>query len=150
MSDSREIVNNTSGIIFLGTPHQGSPVSIAGAILALATRFLGSDPTLLLSLRSHNASLSNLADEFLTCIAANEVRRQKVRIISFYETMPMYLLGWFSIGLVRVIQIQLGSYLTFIRLFRRTQLWCTRTNLTLLTPTIPGLTNVLGRKINST
>jgi len=77
------------------------------------TGFLGSDPTLLLSLRSHGDQLSNLADTFQSCIAPNEHRWQKIHIVSFYETKPMYLLGWLSIGLVCMVQIQMSSYLTF-------------------------------------
>ncbi|OAA46421.1 peptidase C14 [Cordyceps fumosorosea ARSEF 2679] len=51
--DSQDIVDDTAGVIFLGAPHQGSSVSGAGAVLASATGFLGSDTTLLLSLNNH-------------------------------------------------------------------------------------------------
>jgi hypothetical protein len=98
--DSREIVDDTCGIIFLGTPHQGSPVSVTGAIAALLTGFLGSNTTLLLSLRNHQEQLSNLEDQFVSCMKQKEGRRQKTEIISFHETKPTYLLGWFSIGIV--------------------------------------------------
>lgn len=87
-------------MIFLGTPHQGSPVSISAAALAYMTRLLGSDATMVLSLMSNEVQLTNLADTFRTRIAPNESRRQKPRIISFYETKPMYLLRFLSLGLV--------------------------------------------------
>ncbi|KAM3548066.1 hypothetical protein ARSEF4850_009641 [Beauveria asiatica] len=98
-SDSQDIVDATAGIIFLGTPHQGSSVSVAGAVLASVTGILGSDTTLLLSLQNHDAQLSNLADVFGSRIAPNERRPQKVPIISFYETKKTYLLG-LSLGVV--------------------------------------------------
>ncbi|KAJ6436917.1 mutator-like element [Purpureocillium lavendulum] len=98
--DSEEVVDDTSGIIFLGTPHLGSSASVAGAILGFATGLLGSDMTLVLSLKSHDAHLSNLAARFRSCLAPNERRGQKTRIISFYETKPMYLFGWLTIGRV--------------------------------------------------
>ncbi|PHH93085.1 hypothetical protein CDD83_1370 [Cordyceps sp. RAO-2017] len=39
--DSRAIADETHGILFLGTPHQGSAASSAGAIVASLTAFLG-------------------------------------------------------------------------------------------------------------
>ncbi|KAJ3494229.1 hypothetical protein NLG97_g4215 [Lecanicillium saksenae] len=98
-NDSQDIVDDTAGIIFLGAPHQGSSVSIAGAVLATLTWFLGSDTTLLLSLKNHGAQLSNLADAFDSRIAASGRRQRKVRITSFYETKKTYLLG-LSLGVV--------------------------------------------------
>ncbi|EJP63492.1 peptidase C14 [Beauveria bassiana ARSEF 2860] len=97
--DSQDIVDSTAGIIFLGAPHQGSSVSIAGAALAALTGFLGSDTTLLLSLKNHGAQLSNLADTFDSRIAPNVRRERKVPITSFYETKKTYLLG-LSLGVV--------------------------------------------------
>lgn len=100
-SDSQDIVDDTAGIVFLGTPHQGSSVSIAGAVLAALTGFLGSDTTLLLSLKNHGAQLSNLADVFDSRIAPNGPRQRKIPITSFYETKKTYLFG-LSLGLVSV------------------------------------------------
>ncbi|KAK4075230.1 hypothetical protein Purlil1_12720 [Purpureocillium lilacinum] len=98
--EAKTVVDDTSGIIFLGTPHIGSSVSVAGGALAFVTGLLGSDTTLLLSLKSHDAQLSNLAARFRPCVSPNKRWGQKTRIISFYETKPMYLLGWLSIGRV--------------------------------------------------
>ncbi|KAH7117273.1 hypothetical protein B0J13DRAFT_652967, partial [Dactylonectria estremocensis] len=98
--DSQEIIDDTSGTIFLGTPRQGSSVSAAGAVLAFMTGFLGSDTTLLLSLKSHEGQLSNLVDKFNYCKVPSQYRPQKFQIIPFYETKPTYLLGWLSLGLV--------------------------------------------------
>lgn len=99
-SDSQDIVDDTSGILFLGTPHQGSSVSVAGAVLAWMTGFLGSDTTLLLSLKSDDQQLSTLAANFKLCIASsNKHRKENIRITSFYETKKTYLLG-VSLGVV--------------------------------------------------
>lgn len=77
-------------------------MSITAAVLAAVTEFLflGSDTTLLLSLKSHDAQLSNLAETFRPRMVPKEVGKQKAPIVSFYETKPLYLLGWLSIGLV--------------------------------------------------
>lgn len=66
------------------------------------TMLLGSDTTLLLSLMSNESQLTNLAETFRSRIAPTENRRQKTHIISFYETKPMYLLRFLSLGLVSV------------------------------------------------
>lgn len=101
MPESQEIVNDTSGIIFLGTPHLGSSMSIVAVVLASVTGFLGSDTTLLMSLKSHGAQLSNLRRSFDKVVAKNE-QHQKITIISFYETMATYFLGWLYAGVVGV------------------------------------------------
>ncbi|KAM3558268.1 hypothetical protein MY1884_004072 [Beauveria asiatica] len=98
-NDSQEIVDDTLGILFLGTPHQGSSVSVAGALLAWISGLLGSDMTLLLSLKRHDAQLSSLADAFRSRVAPNERRQRKVPITSFYETKKTYFLG-LSLGIV--------------------------------------------------
>ncbi|KAI1410260.1 peptidase C14 [Hypoxylon sp. FL1857] len=92
---SGDIPDNTCGIVFLGTPHQGSSASSLGAIIASLTGFLGSDSTLLLSLQSHGTYLSDLESQFRRWISS---RSRKPKVISFYETKPTYIFGWFSIG----------------------------------------------------
>ncbi|KAK1637273.1 peptidase C14 [Colletotrichum phormii] len=77
---------DTCGIIFLGTPHQGSSLSAAGALLSKLTGFLGSNTALLLSLRGNHNRLSDLEDRF-RYVLSNE------KIASFYETKPTYYLG---------------------------------------------------------
>jgi hypothetical protein len=88
-------------------------VSVAGAAAAFLTGFLGSNTTLLLALRYHTDQLLDLERRFRTCIEEKEGRRQKTRIVSFHETKPTYLLGWFSIGLVSVNALYIANCLTF-------------------------------------
>lgn len=90
-------------------------MSVASAVLASATGFLGSDTTLLLSLNNYGVDLSNLADTFRSRIAPNERRQRKVPIISFYETKKTYFLG-LSLGVVSVHSF-VGSRLTLCRWF---------------------------------
>ncbi|RFU78839.1 nacht and wd40 domain [Trichoderma arundinaceum] len=97
---AQELVDSTCGIIFLGTPHDGSSVSYAGYISASLTGFLGSNADLLVALASHQSGLSDLEDRFIGCMKQKEHRRQKTEIASFYETKPTYILNWISLGIV--------------------------------------------------
>lgn len=62
--DSPQIAEDTCGTIFLSTSHQGSSISFAGATVSFLTGFLGSNTTLLLTLRSQEKYLSDLEGEF--------------------------------------------------------------------------------------
>ncbi|OTA99070.1 hypothetical protein M426DRAFT_95973 [Hypoxylon sp. CI-4A] len=93
--DSGDIPINTRGIIFLGTPHQGSSASRWGAAVASLTGFLGSDRTLLLSLQSHSSYLSDLEDSFRGWVLP---KSPHIKVISFHESKPTYMFGWLSIG----------------------------------------------------
>jgi len=97
--DVQEIIDSTSGILFLGTPHQGSSLSRLGIVAARMTAFLGSDVGLLLSLMNHQKELSDLDRRFLQRMKDKEDRRQQTEITAFCETKPTYVLG-FSVGLI--------------------------------------------------
>jgi hypothetical protein len=75
-------------------------MSVAAAAAAFLTGFLGSDTTLLFTLRRHEKQLSDLERRFRDCMDQKEARRQKTRIISFHEEKRTRLLGWLSIGFV--------------------------------------------------
>ncbi|KPA36025.1 peptidase c14 [Fusarium langsethiae] len=90
--ESSNILEDTCGIIFLGTPHQGSSLSITGALLSRLTKRLGSNDTLLLNLRRNHSHLSDLEDRFRPLVKHKPV-------LSFYETKPTYLLR-FSVGCI--------------------------------------------------
>ncbi|TRX88171.1 hypothetical protein FHL15_010920 [Xylaria flabelliformis] len=92
----QDVSKNTRGIIFLGTPHQGTSVSNWGTLLTFLTSFLGSDNTLLLYLKKHNSDLSNLEAWFKKWV---EQRPRKVKVECFYEMRPTFIFG-LSIGFV--------------------------------------------------
>jgi hypothetical protein len=96
ISKSEQIILDTSGILFLGTPHQGSPLSMFGFIIAWATGFLGSSTGFLFTLRHHSSELSQLDLDF------DSVRKslKDATICSIFETKPSYILGCVSLGLV--------------------------------------------------
>jgi hypothetical protein len=87
-------------VVFLGTPHQGPPVSHFVSVAARVTGFLGSNTRLLLSLASHWEDLSDLDMRFVQCMKEKEGRRQKTEIVVFCEKRPARMLGWLSVGLV--------------------------------------------------
>ncbi|KAI0860357.1 hypothetical protein F4860DRAFT_479585 [Xylaria cubensis] len=93
----QDISENTRGIIFLGTPHQGTEISDWGALLASLTNFLGSDNTLLLSLKRDDQNLSDLETGFRKWIYG---RPREVKVECFYEIRPTLIFGKLSIGLV--------------------------------------------------
>ncbi|KAM3549502.1 hypothetical protein ARSEF4850_008817 [Beauveria asiatica] len=98
--DAKEIVDSTSGIVFLGTPHQGSPMSLFGVLAARIASVFGSSIGLLLSLSSHRDKLSDLDERFYGCMKIKEDCRQRTEIVAFRETKPTRIFGWLSIGLV--------------------------------------------------
>ncbi|KAJ5730165.1 vegetative incompatibility protein HET-E-1 [Penicillium malachiteum] len=107
---ARDIVDSTCGIIFLGTPHQGSPISILGTVAARVTGFLGSNTGLLLSLAGNRTQLSDLDVRFVQCMKDKEVRRQKTEIVAFCEGKPTRMLGWLSVGLIVPIDSARGGH----------------------------------------
>ncbi|KAF6822496.1 hypothetical protein CPLU01_11994 [Colletotrichum plurivorum] len=104
MARSSSAMEDTRGIIFLGTPHQGSSLSIAASILGKLTALLGSNTALLLTLQSNHNQLSDLEDEF------RRVATDK-QITSFYETKPTFYLG-LSLGCVSLLSHCVESFLT--------------------------------------
>jgi len=80
--------NSTKGVVFFGTPHQGSTFASYGATLA---RVLGSvafkpAPELLRSLKNGRQRLCNHTDEFRQLL-----EMKPLGIVSFYETKTMIL-----------------------------------------------------------
>lgn len=100
----KDIVDRTHGIIFLGTPHYGSSLSLPAAAIAFVSHVLGSDTTLLFGL-SNRSDLSDLEEGFRKHIAGPQ---REVEVASFYENMPTRVLGLFSIGLVSVSTLYLN------------------------------------------
>lgn len=71
----RDIRLSTAGIIFLGTPHQGSEAAVYGVWLA---HVAGHDKTLLESLRRNSPALHDIARDF-------EASYSNADIVCFYE-----------------------------------------------------------------
>ncbi|KAI1827418.1 hypothetical protein F4861DRAFT_363248 [Xylaria intraflava] len=97
-ANAGQIIHDTSGILFLGTPHQGSQLSVFGSIIAWVTRFLGSSPNLLLTLQHHSTELSDLNSRFDD--VRKTLRPKDAKIYSIYETKPSYIFGCLSLGLI--------------------------------------------------
>ena len=73
--DFRDIRLSTAGIIFLGTPHQGTKAAVFGVWLAQAA---GHDKTLLESLKRNSPALDDVARDF-------EAGYANADIVCFYE-----------------------------------------------------------------
>ncbi|KAJ3487206.1 hypothetical protein NLG97_g6457 [Lecanicillium saksenae] len=100
-SDSASgLLDSTCGIIFLGTPHLGSPMGYIGAAAASVMGFLGSNTGLLLSLRSNLPELTDLDTRFVLQLQEKMSRCGETKIVAFVEKMPTYILGWLFVGLI--------------------------------------------------
>ncbi|KAI9730825.1 MAG: hypothetical protein M1834_005543 [Cirrosporium novae-zelandiae] len=91
----KDIFDAIYGILFLGTPHQGSSMSWLGQLLAMITApLLGSNKMLLHSLEYHEYGLTELQQRFSQCLDKTDKQFR-----AFYETLPTTFFG-FSVGLV--------------------------------------------------
>ncbi|KAI0852003.1 hypothetical protein F5Y00DRAFT_274251 [Daldinia vernicosa] len=99
-SDSRfgDISRDTAGILFLGTPHQGSTVSWIGEILARLTILSGSDTTLLKLLSHGSSALLDLKRDFSAAVTSI-INQKPLLVYSFYETLPTFRYG-VSLGVI--------------------------------------------------
>ncbi|KAL7815810.1 hypothetical protein V8C26DRAFT_401632 [Trichoderma gracile] len=97
--DTEKVLEDTHGIIFLGTPHLGSPIAGFGATIAYLTGFLGSDTGLLLSLRSNGELLRKLSEAFQDKLyQKKQDLGRETKIVSICEQKPTYLLDWLYAG----------------------------------------------------
>ncbi|KAK6501920.1 hypothetical protein TWF481_009739 [Arthrobotrys musiformis] len=87
-----DISQKTAGIIFLGTPHEGSEASWIAGWLAKLTSFSGSDAVLLSLLEHHSSQLSDLRDEFSEAVAS-PAQDSRLKLYSFFETKKSYPYG---------------------------------------------------------
>ena len=70
------------------------------AALAFVSGVLGSNTTLLYPLRDRSVQLFELEEGFRTLVANQEGRREKLKIVSFYERLPTRAFGLIRIGMV--------------------------------------------------
>ncbi|PKY08373.1 catalytic protein [Aspergillus campestris IBT 28561] len=88
----RSIFVSTYGMLFLGTPHNGSDIAKWGALLqnictaVMPKKFLDSSPQLVKALRSNNETLQNINSLFADIMP-------RFHIYFFHETLPTDLRG---------------------------------------------------------
>jgi hypothetical protein len=92
----RPIKDFVKGIIFLGTPHGGSSLALAGKLQALGTYWLGSRTELLELLEPHSKQNKQLHEDYLEYLEAH----QGVYHYDFWENLSEKWWG-FPIGMVR-------------------------------------------------
>ncbi|TFA98360.1 hypothetical protein CCMA1212_009831 [Trichoderma ghanense] len=116
--DTEKISEDTHGIIFLGTPHLGSPIAGYGATIAYLTGFLGSDTGLLLSLRSNGELLRKLSEAFQHKLyKKKEDLGRETRIVSICEQKPTYFLNWLYAG--KIVPSESATFGTnFMQVFK--------------------------------
>ncbi|KAI1471751.1 uncharacterized protein F4812DRAFT_190892 [Daldinia caldariorum] len=93
-----DVNRNTAGILFLGTPHQGSLVSSFGKIIARHTKLSGSNAMLLKLLSYGSPALLNLKSDFSAAITPRPGQKL-LPVYSFYETLPTFYCG-VSLGVI--------------------------------------------------
>ena len=88
----RSLYVSTYGILFLGTPHNGSDIAKWGTLLqsicsaALPSRFFDTSPQLVEALKTNNETLQNINRSFVEIIG-------RFRIFFFHESKPTNLKG---------------------------------------------------------
>ncbi|KAK5110754.1 hypothetical protein LTR62_005631 [Meristemomyces frigidus] len=106
--DYQDIWPRLRGIIFFGTPHQGSRQSAVATALALLTSFFFASSTTLTTYLTYNGEqLTDLDRRFW------KVWHGGIRLWSLLETMPTYFLGFFPVGLVvekNAATVAMGQY----------------------------------------
>ncbi|KAF2183853.1 hypothetical protein K469DRAFT_581699, partial [Zopfia rhizophila CBS 207.26] len=93
----RSLLNSVSAIMFLGTPHFGTPYASYARALALRLHLLGSNPDIFLPLYPNSTFLQKQHSEFLKHFSW-------LRMTNFYETKGTVILpSWLSFPPWRVI-----------------------------------------------
>lgn len=78
------------GILFLGTPHQGSWMARCAKIPVKAISFVKSaNVSMLAILQSDNDHLKTIYDEFLILLRVREQDNKKIEVTCFYEELPL-------------------------------------------------------------
>jgi len=89
----QSIVNNTKGILFLGTPHRGADAARLAEIIARVVGALRSTNTQALRvLQPDSEVLERLQDSF-NAIIRERAQHDPIEITCFYEELPMAVIG---------------------------------------------------------
>ena len=124
-TDFKDIYDATCGIIFLGTPHQGSDSSYPGLLVAsLTTPLFGSNAMLLRLLQKHSTELSILRQKFSQTISRMKDSHTQIKdchtrlplLYNFIETKNTLLFNFISLGRVRGLAFLWSLSLTGTRL----------------------------------
>ena len=101
----RDIIDNTCGIVFLGTPHHGFALAQWAEKLAKAMGLLKQSNTQLLAvLKSDSEVLARIQNDFHTMIRSRNLERLRpIEITCFYEELPVAGIGIVSQGTKSII-----------------------------------------------
>lgn len=104
------ILRNTKGFVFLGTPHLGSKTSSIAYLLARGMKFQGANTNTLAALKYDNDELRLLQSRWL------EITAQQ-RVINFYEERetPVFSLGKKHRFFYSFVRSDLTTGLVFLR-----------------------------------
>ncbi|ORY15267.1 hypothetical protein BCR34DRAFT_585166 [Clohesyomyces aquaticus] len=87
----RAIEIHTTGIVFLGTPHHGADLAKWGSFLSnIANLAKPVNKDVIKALRRQSETLAGVQDAFHNLVERRKDEGSKVRLICFYETMPVY------------------------------------------------------------
>lgn len=102
-----EVAERVKAVIFLGTPHRGSSLTILGRLAAQALRPLGSNPSLVAEIEYDSTALLDLHREFASVIHSN------IQVFNFYEEHP-----------TRILKLWIFAWQQFVRFPTWLLIWC--------------------------
>ena len=96
----QELFNSTCGVLFMGTPHQGSSLAPWAEGIAGALGFVKqTNRRLLKVLRTNSELLSRVNEAFLTLVENRKSgSAHPIRLSCFYEELPLPVIGLVSIS----------------------------------------------------
>ena len=86
---SRQVLESTEGVIFMGTPHCGSRLADWAKVFTSVAKLVRSvNKSIIAVLRPESEVLARIQQEFHTMIRArNEAGKQRLRITCFFEDL---------------------------------------------------------------